>query len=81
MKSKGKSEQESIKIAIEVVSEDMKEEIKALVQDTLVPLSFYIGAAVYATLFTIWATINAYHHRRLNIGWIIMFALFNVFIV
>jgi hypothetical protein len=38
----------------------------------------FIGVAVYATLFTIWATINAYHHRRLNIGWIIVFALFNV---
>jgi hypothetical protein len=37
------------------------------------------GVAIYWTLFTIWATINAYHHRRLNIGWIIVFALFNVF--
>ncbi|WP_026575613.1 permease prefix domain 1-containing protein [Bacillus sp. UNC438CL73TsuS30] len=36
------------------------------------------GVAIYWTLFTIWATINAYHHRRLNIGWIIAFALFNV---
>jgi hypothetical protein len=46
--------------------------------DTLVPLSLFIGVAVYATLFTIWATINAYHHKRLNIGWIIIFALFNM---
>ncbi|MBY0099418.1 permease prefix domain 1-containing protein [Mesobacillus maritimus] len=46
--------------------------------DTLVPLSLYIGFAVYATLFTIWAIINAYHHRRLNTGWVIAFALFNV---
>lgn len=36
------------------------------------------GVAIYWTLFTIWATINAYHHRRLNIGWIVAFALFNV---
>jgi uncharacterized membrane protein len=41
-------------------------------------LVLFVGAAVYATLFTIWATINAYHHKRLNIGWIIVFALFNV---
>jgi len=38
----------------------------------------FSGLAVYATLFTIWATINAYHHRRLNIAWIIAFAIFNV---
>lgn len=36
------------------------------------------GVAIYWTLFTIWATINAYHHKRLNIGWIVAFALFNV---
>lgn len=37
-----------------------------------------IGFVVYWTLFTIWATINAYNHRRLNIGWIIIFALLNI---
>lgn len=37
-----------------------------------------IGFTVYGTLFTIWAIINAYHHRRLNIGWIIAFALLNI---
>jgi len=37
-----------------------------------------VGIVVYWTLFTIWATINAYHHRRLNIGWIIVFALLNI---
>lgn len=37
-----------------------------------------IGIVVYWTLFTIWATINAYHHRRLNIGWVIVFALLNI---
>jgi hypothetical protein len=41
-------------------------------------LVLFVGAAVYAALFTIWATINAYHHKRLNIGWIIVFVLFNV---
>lgn len=41
-------------------------------------LVLFIGVTVYAVLFTIWATINAYHHKRLNIGWIILFALFNV---
>lgn len=38
----------------------------------------YSGIAIYWTLFSIWATINAYHHKRLNVGWIIAFALFNV---
>ncbi|WP_047984606.1 permease prefix domain 1-containing protein [Ornithinibacillus californiensis] len=37
-----------------------------------------IGFPIYLTLFTIWATVNAYHHRRLNIGWILAFALLNV---
>ena len=41
-------------------------------------LVLFVGVAVYAALFTIWATINAYHHRRLNVGWIIAFALLNV---
>ena len=29
-------------------------------------------------LFAIWAIINAYHHRRLNTGWVLAFALLNV---
>lgn len=41
-------------------------------------LVLFVGVAVYSTLFTIWATINAYHHRRLNAGWILAFALLNV---
>ena len=39
---------------------------------------FLVGIVVYWTLFTIWATINIYHHRRLNVGWVIAFTLFNV---
>lgn len=46
--------------------------------DMIMTLVLFVGVAVYAALFTIWATINAYHHKRLNIGWIIAFALFNV---
>ena len=42
-------------------------------------IGLLLGIAVYWTLFTIWALINAYHHRRLNIGWVLVFALFNVF--
>lgn len=38
----------------------------------------FSGLAVYATLFAIWATINAYHHKRLNVAWIIAFAFFNI---
>ncbi len=45
----------------------------------LMSLVSSVGVAVYATLFTIWAIVNAYHHQRLNLGWILVFALFNVF--
>lgn len=45
---------------------------------SLMGIILFSGMAVYATLFTIWATINAYHHKRLNVAWIIAFALFNV---
>ncbi|WP_102261547.1 permease prefix domain 1-containing protein [Mesobacillus jeotgali] len=47
--------------------------------DDFLFIGLLAGIAIYWTLFTIWATINAYHHRRLNIGWIIAFALLNVF--
>lgn len=46
--------------------------------DDLTYGSLFIGLVVYWVLFTIWATINAYHHRGLNTGWIIAFALLNV---
>lgn len=45
---------------------------------SIMSLVLFFGIAVYVTLFTIWAIINAYHHRRLNVGWIIVFALLNV---
>lgn len=38
----------------------------------------FMSISIYGTLFTIWAVINAYHHKRLNIGWTIIFAVFNV---
>lgn len=37
-----------------------------------------IGVAISWTLFAIWAIINAYHQKRLNIVWIVGFVLFNV---
>jgi cytochrome c-type biogenesis protein CcmH/NrfF len=37
-----------------------------------------LGVSIYWTLFAIWAIINEYHRKQLNIGWIIVFALFNV---
>ncbi|MDF1999071.1 hypothetical protein [Peribacillus frigoritolerans] len=46
--------------------------------DDLTYGSLFIGLVVYWVLFTIWATINAYHHRGLNTAWIIAFALLNV---
>ncbi|GKU83454.1 permease prefix domain 1-containing protein [Niallia sp. NCCP-28] len=46
---------------------------------SLMSIILFPGVAIYVTLFTIWATINAYHHKRLNVGWIFVFTLFNVF--
>lgn len=40
-------------------------------------LLLLICIPIYWTLFTIWAIVNAYHHRRLNVVWIFVFALFN----
>lgn len=45
---------------------------------SLMSIILFSGMAVYITLFTIWATVNAYHHKRLNIGWVFVFAIFNV---
>ncbi|MFJ5788857.1 permease prefix domain 1-containing protein [Lysinibacillus sp. NPDC093197] len=44
----------------------------------LMAIILFSGIAIYLTLFTIWAIINAYHYKRLNVGWIFVFALFNV---
>ncbi|MDP1383507.1 permease prefix domain 1-containing protein [Priestia megaterium] len=38
----------------------------------------FVGMAIYWTLFTIWAIINAYHQKRLRIGWVFMFVFFNI---
>lgn len=35
------------------------------------------GVTAYWTLFSIWAIINAYHHKRLNVVWIFIFVLLN----
>jgi hypothetical protein len=39
----------------------------------------FMGGAIYWTLFSIWAIINAYHQKRLRIRWISIFVLLNVF--
>lgn len=44
----------------------------------LVVIVLFMSIAIYATLFTIWAIVNAYHHKRLNVMWILIFILFNV---
>ncbi|MFP3668079.1 permease prefix domain 1-containing protein [Priestia sp. SIMBA_032] len=38
----------------------------------------FVGLTVYWTLFTIWAIINAYHQKRLRIGWLFMFIFLNI---
>lgn len=45
---------------------------------TIMTATLFVGLAIYWTLFSIWAIINAYHHKRLNIGWGVGFVLFNV---
>jgi len=54
----------------------MKMDVKSydeLLSNVVLP----IGIVVYWVLFAIWAIINSYHQRRLNVGWIISFSLFN----
>lgn len=46
--------------------------------DDFALIILFMSISIYGTLFTIWAVINAYHHKRLTIGWIVVFALFNV---
>lgn len=41
-------------------------------------LILLVGVAIYWTLFSIWTIINAYHNKRLNIGWVLAFIIFNV---
>jgi hypothetical protein len=41
-------------------------------------LSLFLGIAIFYPLFSIWAIINAYHQRRLNLGWIFVFSFLNV---
>ncbi|MFC0186835.1 permease prefix domain 1-containing protein [Fictibacillus aquaticus] len=53
-------------------------QLEAVKLFAFIPFVLLIGLAIYATLFTIWASINAYHHRRLNTGWVLAFALLNV---
>lgn len=37
-----------------------------------------LSIVAYWILFSIWAIINAYHQRRLNLGWILVLILFNL---
>lgn len=53
-------------------------DIDTKIHDSLAVNIILVGVAVYWVLFTIWASINAYHHRRLNAGWVITFALLNI---
>lgn len=46
--------------------------------DNLMTIVLFSGITIYWTLFTIWAIVNSYHHKRLNISWIFVFGLFNV---
>ena len=46
--------------------------------DQLQVIIVFMGGAIYWTLFTIWAIINAYHQKRLHIKWILLFLLLNV---
>jgi len=61
-----------------VLSEDWFLHFESKHYASIFDITLTAGITAYAVLFTIWAIINAYHHKRLNIGWIIGFALFNV---
>jgi cytochrome c-type biogenesis protein CcmH/NrfF len=52
-------------------------DMSVIVFDNNSILILFVGIAVYWALFSIWAIINAYHQKRLTIGWIIMFILLN----
>lgn len=41
-------------------------------------LVLFLGAAFYWFSFTVWSLKKAYDQKRLNIGWVIVFMLFNV---
>lgn len=43
-----------------------------------IPIVLSIGYAIFAALFTIWASINANQHQRLKLYWIVLFAVTNV---
>ncbi|MCY8940033.1 permease prefix domain 1-containing protein [Peribacillus frigoritolerans] len=55
---------------------DVMVESKGYVETAYTAL--FLSVCIYWVLFAIWAIINAYHHRRLNAGWVIVFALLNV---
>ncbi|NGY80917.1 hypothetical protein F6Y03_01350 [Bacillus megaterium] len=46
--------------------------------DQLQVIVIFMGGAIYWTLFTIWAIINAHHQKRLRIRWIFIFIGLNV---
>ena len=46
--------------------------------DQLQVILIFMGGAIYWTLFTIWAIINAHHQKRLHIKWILVFLLLNI---
>ncbi|CAK8583709.1 permease prefix domain 1-containing protein [Priestia megaterium] len=46
--------------------------------DQLQVILIFMGGAIYWTLFTIWAIINAHHQKRLRIRWIFIFVGLNV---
>lgn len=52
--------------------------IETRIYDSLAVNIFLVGMVTYWVLFSVWAIVNAYHRKRLNFGWIVSFALFNV---
>ena len=45
--------------------------------NTISFIILFLGIAIYWALFSIWALINMYHQRRLNILWFLVIILFN----
>lgn len=61
-----------------IISDKLSFTIEVQRFNDIVLYGLFSGIAMYWTLFTVWAIVNAYHHKRLNIGWIIIFAFLNV---
>ncbi|WP_404452709.1 permease prefix domain 1-containing protein [Virgibacillus necropolis] len=53
-------------------------DIDTIRMDSIAYGIFFLAFLNYWVLFAIWAIVNAYHQKRLNFGWILIFSVLNV---